>query len=175
MERQQVQPKACQEKERCKYGGRARERVGGATRREKPAKSRAAAAHAEGAAFGALQQNRNDERDRHQKLEYDQNGLQKGLRRTLRWGSIDETACIGKRGLKGPRRTPPTARKKTCQTMGTGWHPHALSAAPPYVARQAEMIARKSAALRLAPPTSAPSTSLNDKISLALVALTDPP
>jgi hypothetical protein len=37
------------------------------------------------------------------------------------------------------------------------------------------MIGTKSAAVRLAPPTSAPSTSGTAKISAALPALTDPP
>ena len=49
---------------------------------------------------------------------------------------------------------------------GRGFQP--LSAA-------AATIGRKSAALRLAPPTSAPSTSATAKISAAFEALTEPP
>jgi hypothetical protein len=57
------------EEDNSENNRRTRERIGSPALREQPAQARAAAAHAEGAPFGPLQHDDEDERNRDQKVD----------------------------------------------------------------------------------------------------------
>src|SRR6185437_5461363 len=152
---EQRQRDAGEEEHRGENGGGPRQQVG--RRPSGHEAGHAAAAHAERAALALLQQNDADERGGDHQMDDEDDGDHGAL-------SSEFRAEMPVRAPRGQQRLaePPLL------VVGEGWADGSGYAA-------ASAMAQKSAALRLAPPTSAPSTSDTCSSSRALSGLTDPP
>ena len=145
----------------ARIAGGAGQHVGGAAARHEAAA--AAAADAEPAAFGRLQQHDADHGEHHHQVDDDDDGLHQANPFNLAGrahgpaascASYRKFAAVSTRSLAAIS----TPARRAC----------ALSDKPP-------AIARKSSAFRLAPPTSAPSTSATRQQFRGVDGLTEPP
>ncbi len=90
-------------------------------------------------------------------------------------------AMLGKRAIRWENRTSPSTQQLhenaslSSNHAKNGQHKNFEDTVAGYAFSSAAMMGEKSSALRLAPPTSAPSTSGTAKMSAALLPLTDPP